>query len=109
MTEKVSLRRQDGLPMPPVSPETAEALARWYRDRLLRDLDRGERALAIACFDTAPFGFPVSQAVNGPALANSGGRVLQCRGEIYRQRGTENGNSAAGAAGAAKPRAAQRL
>lgn len=62
MTEKVSLRRQDGLPMPPVSPETAEALARWYRDRLLRDLDRGERALTIACFDTAPFGFPVSQA-----------------------------------------------
>lgn len=53
MTEKVSLRRQDGLPMPPVSPETAEALARWYRGRLLRDLDRGERALAIA-FLTPP-------------------------------------------------------
>lgn len=62
MTEKVSLRRQDGLPMPPVSPETPEALARWYRGRLLRDLDRGKRALTIACFDTAPFGFPVSQA-----------------------------------------------
>ena len=78
MTEKVSLRRQDGLPMPPVSPETPEALARWYRDRLLRDLDRGERALTIACFDTAPFGFPVSRrrgaaGCDGSALRPAGG------------------------------------
>lgn len=62
MMEKVTLRRRDGLPMPPVCPETAEALAAWYRARLLRDLDRGERVLTIACFNTAPFGFPVSQA-----------------------------------------------
>lgn len=62
MTEKVYLIRRDGLPMPPVSPETPAELAAWYQDRLAQALSRGERALAIACFDTAPFGFSAAQA-----------------------------------------------
>lgn len=63
MTEKVTILRQDGLPMPMIYLASPEDLGQWYADGLLWALERGERALAMNCFDTGPaFGFPVSRA-----------------------------------------------
>lgn len=56
MTKKVTLLREDGLPMPLIELASAEDLAAWYASQLEVALDQGERALAISCFDHAPGG-----------------------------------------------------
>ena len=52
MTEKVTIERRDDMPMPLNLLAGPEDLAAWYREGLLESLEQGERALAIACFDT---------------------------------------------------------
>lgn len=62
MTEKVVLLRRDNLPMPLISFAEPEHLAQWYAGGLLHSLERGERRLAIACFDVGRiFGFDLSR------------------------------------------------
>ena len=62
MTEKVILTRQDGLPMPLISFAAPEHLAEWYAGGLLHSLERGERRLAISCFDVSViFGFDLTE------------------------------------------------
>lgn len=73
MTEKVSIRRQDSLPIPLIYLASPEDLAQWYAGGLLWSLERGERALSISCFDTGPaFGFPVSRAAEAVLRAAAG-------------------------------------
>ena len=63
MTEKVTILREEHLPMPLIYLASPEDLAAWYRDQLLWSLAHGERDLAISCFDTAgPFGFDTGRA-----------------------------------------------
>ncbi len=63
MTEKVTLERRENLPMPLIYLASAEDLAIWYREGLLRSLAQGERALAISCFDTRrAYGFDMDRA-----------------------------------------------
>lgn len=61
MTKKVTLLREEGLPMPLVELASAEDLAAWYVSQLERDLERGERSLSISCFDHAPGGQPLGR------------------------------------------------
>ena len=62
MTEKVILSRRDELPMPLIHFAAPEHLAEWYAGGLLHSLERGERRLAIACFDVeAIFGFDLAK------------------------------------------------
>ena len=73
MTEKVTIIRQDNLPVPLISLASAEDLARWYADGLLWALDHGERTLSITCFDTKPaFGFDMSAAAQAVLKAVTG-------------------------------------
>lgn len=63
MTEKVRIVRQDNLPMPLIYLASAEDLASWYAGGLLWSLEHGERALSIACFDSAAaMGIDLDQA-----------------------------------------------
>ena len=63
MTEKVTLERRENLPMPLIYLASAEDLAIWYREGLLRSLAQGERALAVSCFDTRrAYGFDMDRA-----------------------------------------------
>lgn len=63
MTEKVTIRRQEDLPMPLHYLASAEDLAAWYAEGLLWSLEHGERTLAISCFDTkGAYGFDTDQA-----------------------------------------------
>ncbi len=62
MTEKVTIVREEPLPMPLIYLASAEDLAVWYRDQLLWSLDHGETELAISCFDTASMGFALLPA-----------------------------------------------
>jgi len=62
MTEKVVLTRRENLPMPLISFAAPEHLAEWYAGGLRHALERGERRLAIACFDVqAIFGFDLAR------------------------------------------------
>ncbi|MDE7261389.1 MAG: hypothetical protein K2N78_04920 [Oscillospiraceae bacterium] len=62
MTEKVTLTRRDGLPMPLIHFAAPEHLAEWYAGGLQYSLERGERRLAISCFDvSAIFGFDLAK------------------------------------------------
>ena len=62
MTEKVTLERRDGLPMPLISFAAPEDLAEWYAGGLRYSLERGERRLAVTCFDvSAIFGFDLAK------------------------------------------------
>ena len=62
MTEKVTLIRRDELPMPLISFAAPEHLAEWYAGGLLHSLERGERRLAISCFDVGTvFGFDLAK------------------------------------------------
>ena len=62
MMEKVTLTRRDGLPMPLIAFAAPEHLAEWYAGGLLHSLERGERRLAISCFDAgAVFGFDLNR------------------------------------------------
>ena len=62
MTEKVTLTRRDGLPMPLIHFAAPEHLAEWYAGGLLHSLERGERRLAVSCFDVgAIFGFDLNR------------------------------------------------
>lgn len=51
MTEKVTLVRQDCVPVPLIRFAAPEDLAAWYAQGLLHSLARGERALTITGFD----------------------------------------------------------
>lgn len=63
MTEKVTLVREDHLPAPLIHLASPEDLAAWYASGLLWALEHGERALEIACFDTAASqGFDTGEA-----------------------------------------------
>lgn len=62
MTEKVTIRRQDDLPMPLIYLAQPSHLADWYVSQLAWTLEQGRRDLAISCFDTAGMGYPVSAA-----------------------------------------------
>lgn len=63
MTEKVDIVREENLPAPLIYLASPEDLAQWYAGGLLHSLERGERRLAVSCFDTqAAFGFSVSEA-----------------------------------------------
>ena len=63
MTEKVTIQQRDHLPMPLNYLASAEDLAAWYVDGLLWNLSRGERKLAISCFNTcAAYGFDLNRA-----------------------------------------------
>lgn len=53
MTEKVRIERRENLPVPLICLASAQDLADWYTGGLRWSLERGERALAITCFDTA--------------------------------------------------------
>ncbi len=63
MTQKVTLRREDHLPMPLIYLAAPEDLARWCVSQLAWSLEQGERSLTLSCFDTASMGFPVEKAV----------------------------------------------
>jgi len=62
MTEKVTLCRQDNLPMPLILLESPESLADWYVSQLSWALGQGQRELTISCFDTAPMGYETGRA-----------------------------------------------
>ena len=62
MTEKVTIHRQDGLPMPLIYLRTAEDLADWYVGQMAWALEHGERELTVSCFDTAGMGYEVGRA-----------------------------------------------
>ena len=63
MTEKVTILREENLPVPLLLLAAPEDLAEWYVNGLQWSLEHGERALRMGCFDTGPaFGFPVSSA-----------------------------------------------
>lgn len=62
MTEKVTIHRQDGLPMPLIYLRTAEDLADWYVGQMTWALEHGERELTVSCFDTAGMGYEVGRA-----------------------------------------------
>lgn len=58
MTEKVTFLRRDEPAIPLINFAAPEDLADWYAGGLLLSLERGERRLAITCFDAqAVFGF----------------------------------------------------
>ena len=62
MTEKVTLTLRENLPMPLINFAAPEDLASWYAGGLLYSLERGERRLAIACFDAeSAFGFDMAR------------------------------------------------
>ena len=63
MTEKVTIRQADTLPMPLIYLAAPEDLAQWYVSQLAWSLEQGRRALSISCFDTAGMGFSLTQAV----------------------------------------------
>lgn len=52
MTEKVHFERRDDVVIPMNMLASAEDVGTWYADGLRWSLEHGERALAIACFDT---------------------------------------------------------
>lgn len=63
MTEKVSIQRREGLPVPLNYLASPEDLAAWYAGGLLWSLEHGEQALSISCFDTkATYGFDLNRA-----------------------------------------------
>lgn len=62
MTEKVTIRRQERLPMPLIYLASAEDLAEWYVSQLAWSLEHSQLDLAISCFDTAPMGYGIAQA-----------------------------------------------
>lgn len=63
MTEKVTLVRAEGLGVPLIRLASPEELAAWYASQMLWALEHGERALEIACFDTAASqGFDTGEA-----------------------------------------------
>lgn len=62
MTEKVTLKKADQLPMPLIYLASPEDLAHWYVSQLSWSLEQGQKDLSISCFDSAPLGFPVSKA-----------------------------------------------
>ena len=64
MTQKVTLRQVDQLPMPLIYLASPDDLAQWYISQLTWSLEHGEKALSISCFDTAAMGFPVSKAAS---------------------------------------------
>ena len=62
MTEKVTLVRRDGLPMPLINFAAPGDLAAWYAGNLLYALEKGEKDLAISCFDAGMvFGFDLAK------------------------------------------------
>ena len=69
MTEKVTLTRRDGLPMPLINFAAPEHLAEWYAGGLLGALKRGERRLAVSCFDAG--------SIHGFDLAKTAQLVLR--------------------------------
>ena len=62
MTEKVTISRQDDLPMPLIYLHSAEDLADWYVGQLIWSLEQGRRRTAISCFSTEPMGFETGKA-----------------------------------------------
>ena len=62
MTEKVTLKKADQLPMSLIYLASPGDLAQWYVSQLSWSLEQGQRELSISCFDTASLGFPVPKA-----------------------------------------------
>lgn len=62
MTEKVTLQRRDGLPMPLIYLAKPEHLAQWYVDQLEEALAQGRREISLSFFDTSPMGYDVGRA-----------------------------------------------
>lgn len=62
MTEKVTLFRQENLPMPLIYLAAPEDLADWYVSHLSQALEQGQTDLTISCFDTAAMGYEVGRA-----------------------------------------------
>lgn len=62
MTEKVTIRQVQDLPMPRITFREPQELASWYVDQLDVSLRSGETSLSMSCFDTDLMGFPVQQA-----------------------------------------------
>ena len=60
MTNKISIKQADHLPMPLIYLASTEDLARWQVDQLRWAYDHGERKLSLSCFDT--MGFDVNEA-----------------------------------------------
>ena len=94
MTEKVTVRQAEGLPMPLIYLSSAEELAQWYVSQMEWALGHGERELTISCFATEPMGFPTSQAAAAVLKAamdflydhpEIGSLAVMCAGEeVYR-------------------------
>ena len=64
MTEKVTLRQAQHLPMPLIRHASPEDLAQWSVSQLAWALEQGQRSLTLSCFDTASMGFPLPAAAS---------------------------------------------
>lgn len=62
MTNKVTIKLAENLPMPLIYLKSAEDLAAWQKDQLSWALQQGHRVLSVSCFDTATMGFDIAAA-----------------------------------------------
>lgn len=57
ITRKVTLERQDLLPMPLIYLANSDELAAWYLSQLDWAVKNGQRELTVSCFDPALMGW----------------------------------------------------